>query len=83
MTDHEFEKRWNEMIDEQAPELWDRIEMRLAMEAGQEQSADLKQQTVVPKQAEEGEKTGFFRRLKGFFFGGSSRSGEVFFLYSA
>ena len=72
MTDHEFEKRWNEMIDEQAPELWDRIEMRLAMEAGQEQSADLKQQTVVPKQAEEGEKTGFFRRLKGFFFGGSS-----------
>ena len=75
MTDHEFEKKWNEMIDEQAPQLWDRIEMRLAMEAGQEQAADRKQAAGFKKEADRKqaeEKTGFFGKLKGFFFGGST-----------
>jgi hypothetical protein len=43
--------------------------MRLAMEAGQEQAEDLKQAADIKKKTE---KTGFFRKLKGFFFGGGT-----------
>jgi hypothetical protein len=32
MTDHEIENKWNEMIDAQAPELWQRIESRMEEE---------------------------------------------------
>ena len=67
MTDHDFEKKWNEMIDEQAPQLWDRIEMRL-----QKLEEQTKEAQPIPAQQETTQQPGFFRKLKQFMFGGGS-----------
>ena len=68
MTDHDFEKKWNEMIDEQAPQLWDRIEMRLNVleqeQAGETGKISVHQETT--------QQPGFFQKLKQFMFGGGS-----------
>lgn len=70
MTDFDLEKKWNEMIDEQAPQLWDRIEMRLnALEQEQPQTAGRE----IPAKPEKKERqSGFFQKLKQFMFGGGS-----------
>ena len=67
MTDHDFEKKWNEMIDEQAPQLWDRIEMRLN---ALEQEGLMGTQEIQVQQ--ETQQPGFFKKLKQFMFGGGS-----------
>ncbi len=68
MTDHDFEKKWNEMIDEQAPQLWNRIEMRLN---ALEQEEQIKAAQESPAQ-QEPQQPGFFKKLKQFMFGGGS-----------
>ena len=68
MTDHEIEKKWIEMIDEQAPPLWNRVEMRLN---AQEQK-EFHQAQQIAGQQEAPEKAGFFQKLKQFTFGGSA-----------
>ncbi len=66
MTDHEFEKKWNEMIDEQAPDLWNRVEMRLnALEQEEKQAAPVMKEQPIPQ-------AGFFQKLKQFMFGGGA-----------